>query len=170
MKAFRVAMDVLHRGCLWGAAIGMLVLVAIIPYGVFTRYVLGRGSQWPEPMAVLVMIVVSMLSAAVCYRDGLHIAVLALPDRASPRLRRSLGRAVELSMLAVAAFMVVWGAQLCSTTWAQSIPEFPSVPVGASYLPIPVAGVIVALFAVEKLASGRHFVPAADGAVAAASE
>lgn len=170
MGAYRAAMGALHRACLWGAALGVVVLVAIIPYGVFTRYVLGRGSQWPEPLAVLVMIGVSMLSAAVCYRDNLHIAVLALPERVPPSARRALGWVVELAMLAVSLFMAVWGAQLCAATWSQSIPEFPAVSAGAAYLPIPVGGAIVAAFAIEKLAAGRFFQPAADDAVAAATE
>jgi TRAP-type C4-dicarboxylate transport system permease small subunit len=169
-RRYGTAMAALHRACLWGAALGLIVITAIIPYGVFTRYVLGRGSQWPEPLSILVMIAVSFLSAAVCYRDNLHIAVLALPMRLAPGPRRALGWVVELAMLGTSLFMVVWGIGLVRTTWGQAISEFPSMSVGASYLPIPIGGAITALFAIEKLLEGRFFAPAADGAVASAQE
>jgi TRAP-type C4-dicarboxylate transport system permease small subunit len=47
----------------------LVVLALIIPWGVFTRYVLGFGSSWPEPMAILLMIIFAFFSAAACYRD-----------------------------------------------------------------------------------------------------
>ena len=36
----------------------------IIPWGVFARYVLGIGSQWPEPIAILMMVVFTFFGAA----------------------------------------------------------------------------------------------------------
>ena len=42
----------------------------IIPVGVFTRYVLGIGSQWPEPIAILLMVMFTFVGAAAAYRAG----------------------------------------------------------------------------------------------------
>jgi len=69
------AMDVLHRACVIGAGTCLIVITLIIPYGVFCRYVINSAASWPEPMAVLLMIVMSFLSAVVCYREYLHIGV-----------------------------------------------------------------------------------------------
>ena len=69
------AMDALQRVCMIIAGACLVVITIIIPWGVFTRYVLGYGSSWPEPMAVLMMIWFSFMAAAVCYREGLHIGV-----------------------------------------------------------------------------------------------
>ena len=55
----------------------------IIPVGVFTRYVLGYGAQWPEPIAILLMVVFTFIGAAAAYRAGGHIAVAMLTDRAA---------------------------------------------------------------------------------------
>ena len=99
------AMDVLHRACLVVAGICLVIITAIIPWGVFTRYVLNYGSSWPEPMAVLLMIWFSFVSAAVCYREGLHIAVGVLPGLLGPAPRRVLGWTVELAMMAIS---VLW--------------------------------------------------------------
>ena len=72
-------MDALHRACVFAAGACLVVITLIIPYGVFCRYVLNSAASWPEPMAVLLMIVMSFLSAVVCYREYLHIGVGVLP-------------------------------------------------------------------------------------------
>ena len=73
------AMDVLHRFCMIVAGFCLVAITLIIPWGVFTRYVLNSASSWPEPMAVLLMIWFSFLSAALCYRENLHIGVAVIP-------------------------------------------------------------------------------------------
>ena len=80
MKAQYIrAMDALHRACVFVAGACLVIITLIIPYGVFCRYVLNSAASWPEPMAVLLMIVLSFLSAVVCYREYLHIGVGVLP-------------------------------------------------------------------------------------------
>ena len=70
MKAqyFR-AMDAIHQACLFVAGSCLVIIVLIIPYGVFCRYVLNSAASWPEPVAILLMIILSFLSAVVCYRS-----------------------------------------------------------------------------------------------------
>jgi TRAP-type C4-dicarboxylate transport system permease small subunit len=163
-------MEFLYRFCLWTAGLCIVFITAIVPWGVFTRYVLGYGSNWPEPLAILLMIVFSMLSAAVCYRDGLHIAIMALPDSLPKGARRALGWIVEFCMLGAGAFMVVWGEELVKTTWPQTIAEFPALSTGITYLPIPIGGVILLLFVIERLWTGNVFVAPTTGSIAAPSE
>ena len=157
------AMDGLYRLCIVVSATCLVVMTLIIPYGVFTRYVLGFGSRWPEPMAILLMIIFAFFSAAACYRDNLHIAVMAVPDSVSPRNRTLLGWAAELCMISINLFMAIWGFSLVETTLHQVIAEFPILSVGLTYLPIPVGGGITLLFVIERLWTGALFA-APDGA------
>ena len=81
-------MNALHRFCVVVAGLCLVVITIIIPWGVFTRYVLNYGSSWPEPLAVLLMIWFSFTAAALCYRERLHISVQILPSvlQGVPRL------------------------------------------------------------------------------------
>ena len=54
---FLRAMDRLYLTCIWVAGTAIFFMSLIIPWGVFTRYMLGTGSQWPEPIAILLMMV-----------------------------------------------------------------------------------------------------------------
>jgi TRAP-type C4-dicarboxylate transport system permease small subunit len=158
MKAQYIrAMDAVHGACLFVAGACLVVITVIVPYGVFTRYVLNSAASWPEPMATLLMIVVSFLSAVVCYREYLHIGVGVLPAFLAEQAKALLGWILEACMLATNLFMVVWGVRLVQTTWFQGIAEFPIVSAGIAYLPIPLGGALTALFVVERLLTRKFF-------------
>ena len=151
------AMDAIHAACLFVAGACLVLITCIIPYGVFCRYVLNSAASWPEPMAVLLMIVLSFLSAVVCYREYLHIGVGVLPTFLKEPAKSYLGWFLELCMLATNLFMLVWGIRLVETTWYQAIPEFPIIWVGLAYLPIPIGGALTALFVIERLMTQKFF-------------
>jgi TRAP-type C4-dicarboxylate transport system permease small subunit len=148
-------MDALYRLCV-GVAGGALVLIsAVIPWGVFTRYVVNSAASWPEPMAILLTIVLTFFGAAACYRVGTHMSVSVAVRALSPPLRRVAELFAEVLVALVGLFMVIWGTRLVDTTWHQSIAEFPALSVGVTYLPIPIAGAVTLLFVAERLLIGR---------------
>ena len=148
--------DRVYLACIWISGLAILVMSLVIPWGIFTRYVLGSGSQWPEPIAILLMVVFTFLGAAASYRAGAHIAVAMLTDRLPESLRHPLRGLVHALMLLVAVFMAFYGFKLCSETWGQSIAELPWMPVGATYLPVPLGGVVTLLFVVEHMLLGSQ--------------
>lgn len=160
ISAYFRAMDALHRACVVLAGVALVVITLIIPWGVFTRYVLNSASSWPEPLAILMMIWLSFLSALVCYREHLHIGVGMLPNALSGPARTLLGVAVEAGMLVANLFLLWYGIKLVQVTWFQSIAEFPIVSVGVSYLPVPIGGAVTSLFIVERFLKGDFFPPA----------
>ncbi len=151
------AMDGVHTGCLFVAGACLVVITIIVPYGVFTRYVLNSAASWPEPVAVLLMIVLSFLSAVVCYREHLHIGVGVLPAFLHGPAKVVLGWFLELCMLATNVFMLVWGIKLVEATWHQSVAEIPLLTVGITYLPIPIGGALTLLFIIERLLTREFF-------------
>ena len=158
MKAQYIrVMDEIHRACLFVAGACLVIIVITIPYGVFCRYVLNSAASWPEPLAVLLMIVMSFLSAVVCYREHLHIGVGVLPAFLNEPAKSVLGWFLEICMLTTNLFMVNWGIKLVQTTWYQSIAEFPIVTAGMTYLPIPIGGALTVLFVIERFLTQQFF-------------
>jgi TRAP-type C4-dicarboxylate transport system permease small subunit len=144
----------LYRLCVWIAGVSIIGMSVIIPWGVYTRYVLNSASSWPEPLAVLLMVVFTFFGAAACYRANAHIAVALFKDMLPPPGRRVLAYVVDAAMILLALFMVFWGFQLVERTWDQSIAEFPSLSVGLTYTPLPVGSIITILFIIEHLWCG----------------
>lgn len=153
-ESIHKALDVVYSCCIWIAGSCIFVMSLIIPWGIFTRYVLGTGSQWPEPITILLMVVFTFLGAAAAYRAGAHIAVAMLTDRLPRGLQRQLRGVVHLLMLGVSAFMIFYGTRLCMGTWGQSIPELPWLPVGLTYVPLPLGGLVTLLFVLEHVLVG----------------
>src|SRR5262245_39811251 len=118
-------MGVLHRFCMIVAGLCLVTITLIVPWGVFTRYVLNSAASWPEPMAWLLMIWFSFLSAALCYREHLHIGVAVVPMMLKGKSRIAAGWLIEACMMGTNLFMFWWGIKLVNTTWHQSIADFP---------------------------------------------
>jgi len=146
--------DTLYRVCIGIAGLSVLIMTLIIPWGIFARYVLGSGSSWPEPVAILLMVVFTFFGAAASYRAGAHMAVAMAVDRMPLQVRKVATVIVQILMAIVALFMIVKGFKLCATTWNQFLGEIPSLRVGISYLPIPIGGIVTLIFVLERMFLG----------------
>jgi len=143
-------MDRLYLASIWLAGTAIFLMSLIIPWGVFTRYMLGTGSQWPEPIAILLMMVFTFLGAAAAYRAGAHIAVTLLTDALPRPLQALAALVVDGLMVLVCAFVTWYGARLCLETMGQSVAELPILPVGVTYLALPVGSLLTLLFVIER--------------------
>lgn len=134
----------------WFAGIGLLVMTAIIAWQVFARYVLNASPAWGEQAALLLMIWYVMLAAAAGVREQFHIRIGVFVERLPNRMQRP---AVALAHGTVAAFgfaLVYWGIELTVATWEHVIPTL-GLPRGVAYLPMPLAGVLIAGFSIEHI-------------------
>jgi TRAP-type C4-dicarboxylate transport system permease small subunit len=152
---YAAAMEALYVACIAVSGVSLIVITLIIPYGVFMRYVVNAPASWPEPAAVLLMVVFSFIGGAAVYRANVHIAVQAVLDAVAAPVRQGLRHLVNLAMALTALFMLIWGVELVRTTWYQVISEFPALSVGVTYLPVPVGGLLTLLFIVERVWVGE---------------
>ena len=157
---FRRAMDFLYLLCVIVGCTALVLISAVIPWAVFTRYVLNSAASWPEPLAILLTIVLTFIGAAAGYRLNLHMNISYFADKLPQPWRRLLDLFVQLLMALIALFMVVWGERLVEVTWHNSIADFPSLSVGVTYLPIPIGGVLLLLFVIERVVLGAPEEPA----------
>jgi TRAP-type C4-dicarboxylate transport system permease small subunit len=151
---FRRMMDYLYLACVAVGTAALVLISAVIPYAVFTRYVLNSAASWPEPLAILLTIVMTFIGAAAAYRLNLHMNVGYFAGKLPPLGRRLLDLLVQLLMAAIALFMIIWGERLVEVTWHNTIADFPFLSVGITYLPIPVGGVCLLLFIIERIFLG----------------
>jgi TRAP-type C4-dicarboxylate transport system permease small subunit len=151
---YRKLMDALYLVCVVVAGTALVLISAVIPWAVFTRYVLNSAASWPEPTAVLLTIVVTFIGAAACYRRRLHMNVSFFVLTFPAPLRMAAELLAEALVATMALFMIVYGEKLVAATWYNTIADFPSLSVGVTYLPIPVGGALLLLFVIERVAFG----------------
>ena len=153
-QAYRTLMTWLYWACAVLAGVSLVLISAVIPYSVYTRYVLNQAASWPEPAAILLTIVLTFFGSAVCYRDSIHLRMVFFVGLMPEAAQRLSAVAAELLVAAVGAFMVMWGYGLCAATWHDVVAEFPALSVGVTYLTIPFGGAVTLLFVIERLTIG----------------
>jgi TRAP-type C4-dicarboxylate transport system permease small subunit len=148
---YQRAMEWLYIICVVLSGAALLAITLMIPTGVFMRYIMNSPLSWPEPAAVVMMVVFSFIGGAAVYRANVHIAVEALLNAVPPAVRRVMLWGIDACMAATALFMLGYGVQLCMLTWYNTMAEFPALHVGLVYMPIPIAGLLTLLFIIEKV-------------------
>ncbi len=147
-------MELLYLGCIALSGAALVAITLIIPFGVFMRYVMNNPHAWPEPAAVIMMVMFSFIGGAAVYRANAQIAVEALINAVNPPLKAAMRWGVHACMLLIGAFMLGYGVHLCQLTWYNTMAEFPALSVGIVYMPIPLGGLLTLLFIVEKVWCG----------------
>ncbi|MGK4444958.1 TRAP transporter small permease [Yersinia enterocolitica] len=153
-RSYLSLMDFLYRFSICLAGFALLVMTAVIPVGIFARYILNTGLSWPEPVAIICMVTFTFIGAAVSYRSCSHIAVSMLTDRLSEPMKKVCSALTNLMMLAISLFILYYGANLCLELWEQPVAEFPVLTAGETYLPLPIGSFITLLFIIERIFLG----------------
>ena len=133
--------------------VGMAVLVVDVLWGVFSRYALGEQTRWTEELAVYLLVWISLLGAALTFREKGHLGVDYFVGKLEPSVRRLSAIFVEVIVFAFSAFALVHGGwNLVIKTFAsgQVLPAL-NLPMGYVYSVVPISGVVFCLFAFEHL-------------------
>jgi TRAP-type C4-dicarboxylate transport system permease small subunit len=132
----------------WFAGIGLILMTLIIAWQVFARYVLNASPTWGEQAALLLMIWYVMLAAAAGVREGFHIRITVFADKLPAKPRRIVHLLTHTVVGLFGLAMVWWGIELVHEVWQHVIPTL-GLSRGFAYLPIPIAGVLIVVFAIE---------------------
>ncbi len=154
LHSYPRVMDMLYFACLAIASISLMIMVTVIPIGIFARYLFDNALSWPEPVAIVCMIIFTFIGAAVGYRANTHISVTVLTDRLSPAGQRICELSCDIIMCAICLILVWYSASLCGAMWDQTMASLPDVSYGEMYLPIPVGMLVTLLFVIERMMCG----------------
>jgi TRAP-type C4-dicarboxylate transport system permease small subunit len=157
-SAYVGAMDWLYRVCIWIAGLSLFVMTIVIPIQVVARKWFDAGLSWPEPLALMCMIVFTFIGAAAAYRAGSHIAVTMLTDRLGATAKLISARLVDLLMAGVALFVIWYGADrvLFFMETGQTLSDFTQIKVSWTYLPLPIGSAATLLFVIEAILFGSQ--------------
>ena len=148
-------LDGVYLACIWISGIAILLMSLIIPWGIYARYVMGSGSSWPEPVAVLADGDLHLLR-----RRG-HVPGLGPYRRRHADRSAARAPAVDLHQggrcaddAGICVFVMVWGSKLSMEMMRQGLAELPWLPVGYTYLPLPIGCFLILLFVLENTLAG----------------
>jgi TRAP-type C4-dicarboxylate transport system permease small subunit len=146
---------------MYSAVSGLFVIVVIVFYQVFGRYVMNSSPTWTESMALLLVLYVTLIGAAVGVRDAGHIGMESLLVLVPEHVRNRIELAIHLLVIVFAAAMVYNGVLLGLSVASYKIPNL-ALPEALRYVPLVLSGVLIILFSIEHiiaLLKGEEVVP-----------
>ncbi len=146
--ASRVASALIQLG-----AAGLVAMTVIVGWQVFGRYALASSPSWTEGAALVLMIWYVMLAAAAGVYEGFHIRITLLEDLLGARA--AAARAVAHAIVAaLGVVLLIYGAELCWLVRGTTVPAL-GISRALVYLPMPLAGLGMLVFAVLRLGGGH---------------
>ena len=158
---FSAALAVVARCAIALACMALIAMTLIEAWQVFARYVLNDSPSWTEPVALLLMSAAMMLGAAAGVRNDAHFGFFLLVHLAAPPIRTVLVSISRLIVMGVGSLLAYWGGVLLADGWGVRMAGAP-LPQGLYFLPICVGGVLIALFAFERLLVAPAVAPRAQ--------
>jgi len=151
----------LARACMILAVGGLLVIVAIVFYQVFGRYVLNSSPTWTESLALVLVLYVTLIGAAVGVRDAGHIGMESLLVLVPETLRNRIELLIHVLVMLFGAAMIYNGLVLGQSVLSYKIPNL-GLPESVRYVTLVISGLLVISFSVEHviaLLQGKEVVP-----------
>jgi TRAP-type C4-dicarboxylate transport system permease small subunit len=140
----------LSRICLMAASAGTMLIVIAVLYQIFGRYVLNDSPAWTEIFALVLMLYVTCFAAAVGVRDGRHIGMDSLLKLAPPFFHLCAEIIVYLGMI-VFGLAMAWSGGELAIEMAPYLNAGLPISQAWSYVPLVIGGLLIALFAVERI-------------------
>lgn len=133
----------------------LITLVAVMTltvlWGVFTRFCLGYQADYTDELARVLLVWIAMIGSALAFGVRAHLGVDYVVSKLHPEARKTLSVIVQLVILVLALVVfVVGGWGLAMGQMGQHLPALP-ITRGMVYVSIPIAGVLIILFALENV-------------------
>ena len=127
-----------------------VIMIALVTYQVFERYVLHYTPPWSEELAVYLMIWFGIIGIAAGVRRKSHMALEYFADKLPEPVQKGLRLFNYAIMLIYTSVLIYEGMNMVELTMTQKSPAI-GLPVGYVYLALPVSAVLMALFLLEAL-------------------
>ena len=140
---------------------GLLVIVTIVFYQVFGRYVLNSSPTWTENLALVLILYVTLIGAAVGVRDAGHIGMDSLLVMLPDHLREKIELVIHVLVALFGIAMVYNGWILGASVGTVKIPNL-GLPEVVRYVPLIASGVLIVSFSIEHIIAllrGEEVVP-----------
>ncbi|MFC5522483.1 TRAP transporter small permease [Polaromonas jejuensis] len=151
----------LSRWTMYLACLCLAGLLAVVVYGVVLRYVFNDAPPYVEQVALLLVISVAMFGASAGVRDAGHIGLDSLVAVLPAKAQFWCEAVVYVLTVGFAIMLFAGGAEMAVSTHGSTIPTL-GLSEAVRYVPILIAGVLIALFSIEHLLAqftGKEVVP-----------
>lgn len=124
-------------------------MVALTSYVVFNRYVIKNALTWGEPVVLMFMVYMSLISAALAIRKDTHIRMTIIDFVVSEKAVNVMKALAQISIFAFSIFMITDGIKFAKLA-SRNIMTGVCIRSMWLYIAVPIAGVAMALMEIEQ--------------------
>jgi TRAP-type transport system small permease protein len=134
------------------------VMLGALALQVLMRYVFGQALSWSEELALFCFSWAMLLAIALGVRDGVHVRMDLLVNRAPRSLARWLERLVALAIAGMGGFVAWSGIHYVQDALGATSAAI-GYPTAWLYACAPAGGVLIVVFALEHALLGPPLTP-----------
>lgn len=134
----------------------MGLLVVDVTWQVISRFLLNKPSAYTEEIALFLVLWIALLGAAYTYRQGAHLGLDIIVEKLQGKKKVIAVKAADTVCLLFALIILLYGGWelvLLNIQLNQTSPAL-HINVWVIYSVIPISGVLIALYALERLFYG----------------
>ena len=140
----------LARYGMYFSVAGLLVIVVIVAFQVFGRYVMNDSPTWTENLALLLILYVTLVGAAVGVRDAGHIGMESLLILIPEGPRNKIEVLIHV-LVALFGAAMAWNGSILGMSVASYKLANINLPESVRYVPLVLSGALIVLFSIEHL-------------------
>jgi len=145
MDNFRKALDKIVEGF---SVLLISVMVLLVSWQVFARYVLNSPSSFSETLTRYLFVWLVIVTAAYAFGKRDHMCISYLKDKLPAGAKIAVDIAIELLTLLFSVTIMVYGGFKIMGMQMVQMDSNLHIPIGVIYSIIPVCGVIILFYAV----------------------
>src|SRR3954462_8866256 len=117
MNQIRKFIQFLDRSVEIVGAVMMIVMVLIVCWQVFGRYVLHSVPSWSEEVALLLMMWYGFLSICIGFRYKLHLRISMFVEKLPKQIQRITEALSNVLIVAFGLLLIIEGTKFSLLTW-----------------------------------------------------
>lgn len=131
----------------------MAMLLVDVSWQVLTRFILATPSSFTEELARFLLIWIGLLGSAQAYRHKMHLGVDIFVKSMSTKKAAAINKFVQLITILFSVSVLIYGGmKLVFLAYdLEQKSAAMQLNMGIVYLALPLSGILLALFAFEKL-------------------
>ncbi|MET0585640.1 MAG: TRAP transporter small permease [Candidatus Binatia bacterium] len=135
----------------WWATLLLVLMVALVCFGVFFRYVLGASLAWYDEFASYLLVWLTFYGAVAASYHHRHIGFETVVNRFMPNTRRIVEVVAELFVLAFHFVLFYYGWLLMQKMGDETAISLPWIKMGWVYSVLPITGGLMLLISLGRL-------------------
>lgn len=147
---FNLIISFVTDGIRWIIAFLLIGMVISVLLTIISRYIIKISIPWTEELARYLMIWIAFLAGSLGLKRGVHVGIVFLVRKTSPRIKRYIGIISKLSMMFFFIVVTLEGYNLARFVSRQLSPAL-RISMAWVYSSLPISGVFFLLFLTQLL-------------------